>query len=202
MRRRLLHDVRGDTAVEFALVLPLLLVLLFGIIDGGRLLWEVNRAEKATQAGARFAVVANPLPGGLTTADYLGVGGLTQGDIIPASALGKIVCTQSGCCTQGTTCTAPFPAVGTFDTTVFNNIRDRMVALDPAIKPENILVTYSGSGLGFAGDPNGPDISPIVTVKLTGMTFKPITFMLFATFNLPDFRTSLTSEDLKGTASN
>jgi TadE-like protein len=202
MRLRLLHNVRGDTAVEFALVLPLLLVLLFGIIDGGRFLWEVNRAEKATQAGARFAVVASPLAGGLTSADYLGVGGLTQGDIIPASALGKIVCNQSACCAGAVTCTAPFPAVGTFNTTVFNNIAARMTALDHAIKPENIIVTYSGSGLGFAGDPNGPDVSPIVTVKLTGMTFKPITFLLFATFTLPDFRTSLTAEDLKGTASN
>jgi hypothetical protein len=198
----LAKDCSGATAAEFALVLPLLLVLLFGIIDGGRLLWDVNRAEKATQAGVRFAVVANPLAGGLATADYLGVGGLTQGDIIPASDLGIVNCNQSECCTQAVACTAPFPPVGTFDTNVFNAIYARMHALDPTIQKQNVIVSYAGSGLGFAGDPNGPQISPIVTVKLTGLTFQPITSFALATVNLPDFRSALTAEDLSGTASN
>jgi hypothetical protein len=200
--RRLAEDCGGSTAAEFALVLPLLLVFLFGIIDGGRLLWEVNRAEKATQEGVRFAVVANPLAGGLATADYLGVGGLTQGDIIPASDLGTVACTQNGCCNPASSCTAPFPPVGTFDTTVFNAIYTRMHEMDPAIQKQNVLITYAGSGLGFAGDPNGPQISPIVTVKLTGLTFQPITSLALATFTLPDFKSALTAEDLSGTASN
>jgi TadE-like protein len=202
MRRRFLHDCRGDSAAEFALVLPLLLILLFGIIDGGRLLWDVNRAEKATQAGARFAVVADPLAPGLATADYLGVGGLTQGDIIPASAMGTVTCTQNGCCNPASSCTTPYPALGTFDQNVFDKIYGRMHAYDAAIQKQNIVVSYRGSGLGFAGDPNGPQISPIVTVELTGLQFQPITSLLFATFNLPDFRTTLTAEDLSGTASN
>ena len=43
-------------------------ILLFAIIDGGRFAWEYNRAEKATQIGARMAVVTDvistdlPLP--------------------------------------------------------------------------------------------------------------------------------------------
>jgi hypothetical protein len=183
-------------------VLPLFLILLFGVVDGGRLLWEVNRAEKAAHAGARFAVVANPLAGGLATADYLGVDGLTQGDIIPASEMGTVTCNQNGCCNPASLCTAPTPALGTFDTNVFNAIYMRMHALDPTIQKSNIVVSYSGSGLGFAGDPNGPQISPIVTVHLTGLKFTPITTLLFATFDLPDFRTTLTAEDLSGTESN
>ena len=59
----LIRDERGASAAEFALVLPLLLLLLFGIIDAGRLAWEFNRAEKATQVGARVAVVTDPIPG-------------------------------------------------------------------------------------------------------------------------------------------
>ena len=55
--RCLVADCRGASAAEFSLVLPLLILLLFGIIDAGRLLWEVNRAEKATQMGARYAIV-------------------------------------------------------------------------------------------------------------------------------------------------
>ena len=60
--RRLLNSEGAASAAEFALVLPLLLLLLFGIIDAGRFMWECNRAEKATQMGVRFAVVTDPVP--------------------------------------------------------------------------------------------------------------------------------------------
>jgi hypothetical protein len=200
--RTLLRNCRAASAAEFALVLPLLLVLLFGIIDGGRWLWAYNQAEKATQVGIRFAVVTDPIPSGLAAADYLGVGGLTQGDIIPRDAFGKIECTSTACCVAPAACTTPYPALGTFDSDSFNTIVARMQAIDPVIKPENVLISYAGSGLGYAGDPNGMDISPLVTVKLTGLTFQPITSLLFATLTMPDFAASLTGEDLSGTASN
>ena len=54
--RRLLRDRTGSGAAEFSLVLPLLILLLLGMIDTGRYMWEYNRAEKATQMGARFSV--------------------------------------------------------------------------------------------------------------------------------------------------
>lgn len=184
------------------MVLPLLLLFIFGIIDGGRFLWEFNRAEKATQAGARFAVVTDPLPGGLVTADYLGVGGLTQGDVIPSTALGKISCTSTACCAVGSTCTSPYPNLGTFNSTAFAGILARMQAMKPEIQAENVIVRYEGSGLGYAGDPYGMDVSPLVTVELTGLTFRPITSLLFAEITMPSFKTSLTSEDASGTQSN
>jgi Flp pilus assembly protein TadG len=55
--RRLLADQSGASAVEFALVMPLLVVMLMGIIDFGRV-W--NRQQVITDAareGARWAVV-------------------------------------------------------------------------------------------------------------------------------------------------
>ena len=68
MRRltALLIDRRASSAAEFAMVLPLLIMFLLGIIDVGRLLWTVNRIEKSTQMGVRFAIVTNPIPVGLT----------------------------------------------------------------------------------------------------------------------------------------
>jgi Flp pilus assembly protein TadG len=59
--RQLLRDRRAASAAEFALVLPLLLVLMFGIIDMGRFFWQLNESEKATQMGARMAVVTTPV---------------------------------------------------------------------------------------------------------------------------------------------
>ena len=111
MIRRLRLDRTGSSAAEFALVLPLLILFLFGIIDGGRYLWETNKAEKATQVGARVAVVTNILSSGLSQ-NYVGVGGLTQGDLIPASALGKMTCRSAGCCISPGDCTGTYPAVG------------------------------------------------------------------------------------------
>ncbi len=198
MMRRLRLDRSGASGVEFALILPLLLLLLFGIIDAGRFLWEVNKAEKATQVGARTAVVTDPLPPGLATADYVGVGGLTQGDLIPASALGLITCTNTAC----TCTTSPCPTLGTFNGTAFNIIFTRMRNMKRDITASNVQITYRGSGLGYAGDPNGMEISPLVTVQLTGVQFRPAIGLMLRSVTLPDFRTTLTAEDSAGSVSN
>lgn len=201
---RMIRCQTGASAVEFAMVLPLLLILLFGIIDGGRFAWEYNRAEKATQAGARVAVVTSSFPSGLTSQNYVGqtVGTttLTQGDVIPAAALGRIVCDRTTCTCAVTPCPT---ALGTVDAAVFDHpLLTRMRAMKPDIQASNVRLEFSGSGLGFAGDPNGMDIAPLVTVRLTGMEFRPITSLLLLSFTMPDFRTTLTAEDASGTQSN
>jgi len=79
--RHLLRSTAGSSAAEFALVLPLFLILLFGVIDAGRFMWEYNQAEKATQVGARVAVVTNVLASQLRDENYAGqtVGGPHSG---------------------------------------------------------------------------------------------------------------------------
>ena len=73
----------------------------------------------------------------------------------------------------------------------------------PAIKDANVIVSYKNVGLGFAGNPDGPDVSPLVTVKLTGLTFHPITcFVLPCSMTMPDFSAALTAEDLNGSIAN
>lgn len=202
MLRRLLLDRRAASAAEFALILPLLMILTLGAIDVGRYMWAVNRAEKATQMGVRFAVVTDPVERALIAEDFVGktVGSvtLTQGDIIPANALGTITCDDTQCL-----CVAPCLSAGTdYDGLAFNAIVDRMRLFDPSIQAANVRVSYSGAGLGFAGDPNGSDISPVVSVWVTGMTFSPVTAFLLTDLNLPDFKTSMTAEDMVGNTSN
>jgi hypothetical protein len=197
----LFRDDGGGSAAEFALVVPLLIILFGGIIDGGRWLFELNRAEKATQVGARFAVVTNPVAPGLATADYIGVGGLTQGDSIPKSAFGVVTCGSTGCCQTGMTCTTPYPTLGTFDSTTFNAMVSRMTKMKPDITADKVRITYSGSGLGYAGDPNGMDVAPLVTVQLVNLKFRSIFLAGLSNFNMPSFSTTLTIEDGKSRAS-
>jgi Flp pilus assembly protein TadG len=52
-----LHDESGQALVEFALVLPLLVLLLFGMLDFGKAYNYWNDATHLTAEGARFAAV-------------------------------------------------------------------------------------------------------------------------------------------------
>jgi len=206
MIRKLLRDRAAASSAEFALVLPLLLILLFGIIDAGRFLWTYNRAEKAAQMGARMAIVVNGLAGdrasgtGLYTS-YVGVGGLTQGDVIAAAQFGKIKCTSTGCSCD----TTPCPSLGTANAVAFSDIYDRMHAFFPELARTNLTVEYSSSGLGYAGSPVLPDLSPLVTVKIgepNALQFRPITALLLVPVNMPPFTTTLSAEDLGSRYSN
>ena len=200
---RLLRCDRAASAAEFAIVLPLLLIFLFGIIDGGRFLWEYNRAEKATQMGVRFAAVADPVATALEGPQAGGYSfsvsdGITQCSTDPTANFDNSVCTSTTCsCTGGGIC----GSIG-HDVNAFNRIVARMAVFYPAIGQSNVSITYKNVRLGFAGDPVNPNVSPLVTVKLSGLTFQPITCLVFAcSISMPDFRAALTAEDLSGKTS-
>ena len=206
--RRLARDRRGGSAAEYAMVVPLLLVFIFATIDGGRFMWRYNRAEKATQAGARVAAVTQIIPSGLA-ASWVGVtvGGniLTQGDTIPPSAIGTITCikpsgTLSCSCPNVVAPVVCLPKIATGWTA----IADRVKLMEPAATDANIVVEYRDSGLGYAGDPSGLDIAPLVTVRLKDLTFQPASLLIFGQTNykMPEFTTTLTAEDSVGTHSN
>lgn len=190
----------GSTAAEFAMVLPLLLLLIFGIIDGGRFLWEFNRAEKATQMGVRYAAVTDPVLGsGFSDYSFSINDGIGQGSTVPTANFDDASCNSSSCtCTGGGVCSAV-----AWDGTAFGNIVKRMQLMYPQIAASNVVVDYKNVGIGFAGDPNGPDVAPLITVRLTGLQFHPITCLMFACpIAMPDFRAALTAEDLSGSISN
>ncbi len=54
---------RGTTALEFALVLPVFALLIFGIFDIGRYLFVQNTLQFATVEGMRLATVGGTLNG-------------------------------------------------------------------------------------------------------------------------------------------
>ena len=64
---------RGAAAVEFALLLPVLLLLVFGIIDFGRALNAQITLTQAAREGARLAAVGQPNVVGRTQAAAAGL---------------------------------------------------------------------------------------------------------------------------------
>lgn len=194
-----LRNTRAASAAEFVLVLPLALLLLFGIIDVGNYAWTLNEYEKATQMGTRFAVVNNMVSTGLRDQSYVGNPNcgtplLRAGDRICREALGTLECSSTGC-----QCVGNCPSNPGFDSAAFTGLVERMQVFQPDITAGSVRITYQGSGLGFAGDPNKPEIAPLVTVRIVNATYNPISLSPFgAAVPLPDFSYSLTLEDGEG----
>lgn len=85
---------RGATAVEFALLLPLLMLLLFGIIDFGRALNAQITITQAAREGARVAALTGATTSSVQTRTTQAAIGLNLSAAnVPAS--GMDVC-QSG----------------------------------------------------------------------------------------------------------
>jgi len=196
---QIIRDCRAASAAEFAMVLPLLILLLFGIIDVGRFFYELNENEKATQMGARLAVVTDPVSTGLVQASFI-AGTVKSGDLIPAASLGTVTCTSTSCACTGT-CPGGFSTAR--NAAAFTNIVTRMQRMNPLIQPANVEVLYTGSGFGYAGPADTDmDIEPQVTVRLKDMRFSPIALLNFAGWNLPAASATLTAEDSSGSVSN
>ena len=164
-----------------------------------------DQRKKATQVGARVAVVTQIIPGGIAVS-WVGqsINGvyLTQGDVIPASALGTISCTKP-LSVLACACTGACPlSVSPINSTGWDAIVSRMKAIYPTLTDANVEVDYRGSGLGYAGDPGGLDISPLITVKLKGLSFNALVFASLKNLSVPSASATLTAEDELGTLSN
>lgn len=98
-KSRHVHNERGASAVEFALVVPILLALVFGIINFGFLFAQDLALSNAARQAARYGVIAGRTCDSVKTE---GVGaasslakGLTAGQVavsLVAPAGGKTAC--------------------------------------------------------------------------------------------------------------
>jgi Flp pilus assembly protein TadG len=59
MSRRFAGNVDGATAVEFALLAPVFFMMLFGIIEVGRLIWVKQALTETAYSAARCAALAS-----------------------------------------------------------------------------------------------------------------------------------------------
>jgi Flp pilus assembly protein TadG len=186
--RKFVTNRKGTSSVEFSLIVLLLFLFVFGIADAARIMWQWNAAAKATHWGTRFAVVNDPAAPGLANFDCLAAAG-GNGVSCPITAVtpNPVVCTQSGC-------TGSYG----FDSAAFTAVVNEMRKIFDRVTAANVRIEYRHVGLGFSGNPYGSDVTPLVTVSLTGMGFNFLTPGLtgLTALNLPDFRTAMTGEDL------
>ena len=81
---------RGQSLVEFALIIPIFIILVFGIIDFGMGLRAYITVTQATREGARYAAVGNPA-GTFTSGGSGQCNGTTT-----TSTVGKVCSTLNG----------------------------------------------------------------------------------------------------------
>lgn len=89
-RVRLPLPDRAQSLAELAMILPVILILVFGIIDFGMGLRAYITVSQATREGARFAAVGNPA-GSFTSGGTGDCDGSTA-----TTAVGKVCATMSG----------------------------------------------------------------------------------------------------------
>ena len=130
---------RGAAAIEFALVATVggLLLVLFGTLELGRLMFTLNTATEATRLGARIAVVCN-------TNDA--------------------------------------------------QIKTRIAAMLPLLKPENIAVTYQPAGCASSADDARNTCASVTVAVQSGVRFNSVIPLVPINLDLPAFATTLPRE--------
>jgi Flp pilus assembly protein TadG len=210
---RFLRDSAGASLVEFTLVFPVVMLVTLGTFDVAYMLFDWAAANKATFAGARRAVVLDPVATEVTQLTYTTAGDhLGEACFDPKDGTAN---TDSDCPTVDTVCT-PATTVGsctngyTWNETAFANLFNVMKVIFPRLQRQNVQISYQTNGLGFVGRPNGLPMN--VTVSIRCMTHE--LYFLGALMNwafaapagcpagtpagpsIPSFATTLTSEDM------
>jgi len=212
--RNLIVDIQGATAVEFAIIASLVLMLTFGILEFGLGWYDYNMGAAAAQRAVRYAVESDPaakffnafygyngnLDGGFAAGTNLTLTNLPEFKVAcTGTGTGSSVtasCTCSGTCPSVTT-ESGSATVSTADSTAFQNILTEAQSIYPTVQASNLEIDYKQIGLGFAGS-SGINIIPQVTVKLTGLTynFVGLSAFGFTGITMPNFQSTLIAEDL------
>lgn len=196
---RFIDDECGTTLVEFAVVFVLFLVLMFGLIDFGRLAYRFVVADKAMQIAARVATVRPAACPGVPEVYSRGPSTVT-----PPYRFGTSCRDDAGICRNPGTITCAGDANDPTATEVWGRISGLLPG-DATV--QNLQFSYRyDENLGFLGGP----YTPVVTVELQNLDFQfihPLGSLLSmtgatATFQdnlsipFPSMSTSLPGEDL------
>ncbi len=93
----------GQALVEFALVLPLLILLLVAMFDLGRGVYSYNVVASAAREGARYAIVKPTDTAGIQTTAFAVTPALDQTQLTMDAPVCKTPAGSAGSCTTGHT---------------------------------------------------------------------------------------------------
>ncbi len=155
MRRKLnkfLKCERGTQMIEFALLLPFLILLFASAVEMGRMFYTYTTLQKSTEVGARYLSSVGQLNG-----SYLG-GGAT-------SAANLVVCGTTTDCTNQTPIASNLIA---------NNVATPLPVTNNGIRYVTVTVTYQYVPLVF-------DLGSLTGVSQLSLrfTFTPSTTMRY-----------------------
>jgi hypothetical protein len=113
------NRARGQSLVEFALILPILLILLLGILDFGRAISAYNSVSNGARSGARVAIVNQDFDAieAAVQSEAFGLGEVEveyNGNVIPT----QTDCPRIGCVVEVKVSTEYVPATPIFGTLV------------------------------------------------------------------------------------
>jgi Flp pilus assembly protein TadG len=94
-------ETSGTTAVEFAIIAPVFVAFVFGILQGGLMLWTQSGLQHASEMAARCASVNSTLCGTPANVQAYATS-QTMGRTLPASAFTLTKLTPPGCGNQVT----------------------------------------------------------------------------------------------------
>lgn len=184
--QRFKRDESGVTLVEYTLVFMLLMLLTFGLIEFGVVLYQYNSAEMATSVGARYIATRGPVVTGISDC------GVATGE--PAGTPCRDI---DGSDEWSFTCNANAPS-GNCQGVPLAALVTEMQRFAPNVEAQNVEVIVWGAGFGFVGR-NSP--VPMVTVRLTGMQYDFVALddlLGFGTLTMPGFDATLVGEDFNG----
>lgn len=183
--KRFRSDQTGASLAEFALLLPVLLMLTFGMMELGYLGYQVQQGSFAAKRAVRVAATRELITPG-SVADC--------GPVITAP-------------TAGTPCGGTLDTSNNrvSDTSVWvscpeddecgadiDRIVSEVASFYPRATSDHVEIELSGANLGFQG--MGRPV-PMVTVRFVAVPYNSI-FFGNTSFNLPDFASSMPAEDI------
>ena len=159
------RDEEGASMIEYAIVLPLFLMMLMGIIDFGRYGSDFVLTKKAMERGARVIAVRNPVCANVPQTHNRDLTTVTNSP--PAFGTS---CSVAGICENPGTISCSLNAT---DGGAGQEIWARISAVMPStVVASDVTVTYAyNTNLGFLGGPYVPEI----TVELTDAQFEFVT---------------------------
>lgn len=176
--------------LEFMLVFPLVMLVVLGSVDASLLMLDMTQVNKATYAGARTAVVSDPVFGSVTWVyDTLAVPGDACYSDVDGSPTGKCKttvhmncvatagsangATAGQCCTvSGSTCGSSVNwTAGGLST--FNAIFSSMIKAYPegSLDARQVQISYQTTGLGYVKQPGGQPLNVSVSVRCMSHCF-------------------------------